>query len=164
MDARPLLALIAAKLAERRLEAILIGNAAAALHGAPVTTVDLDFLFRNTPANQRKLQQLAKDLDAVRPFHPASGLLRLVRKDGLQLDFMQTIHGVKSLASLRSRARQLDFDGSPLLVADLSDIIKSKKEAGRATDRAVLGILEKTLARQKADQPNTTARSLKKRD
>ena len=32
---------IAAALAEVRLEAILIGNAAAALQGAPVTTVDL---------------------------------------------------------------------------------------------------------------------------
>ena len=38
-----------------RLEAILVGNAAAALQGAPVTTLDFDFMFRKTPVNLKKL-------------------------------------------------------------------------------------------------------------
>jgi hypothetical protein len=72
MDAAPLLNAIAAALAEARLEAILIGNAAAALHGAPVTTVDFDFMFRATPRNLRKLKQLATRLEAMilRPITP----------------------------------------------------------------------------------------------
>ncbi len=37
VDASPLLRIIAEKLAENKLEAVLIGNAAAALQGAPVT-------------------------------------------------------------------------------------------------------------------------------
>ena len=45
MNAEPLLNSVVAALAAVRLEAILIGNAAAALQGAPVTTVDFDFLF-----------------------------------------------------------------------------------------------------------------------
>ncbi len=44
MNAAPLLNSVVAALADVRLEAILIGNAAAAIHGAPVTTVDFDFL------------------------------------------------------------------------------------------------------------------------
>jgi Nucleotidyl transferase of unknown function (DUF2204) len=148
MDARPALFRIARMLEEHGLEAVLIGNAAAALHGAPVTTVDFDFMFRKTPANLRKLKALAKALDAVvlRPYYPASDLFRIMRdEDGLQIDFMATVDGVRSLASLRSRAEWVEFGDSRLLVATLSDVIQSKKAAGRPRDRAVLKILEKAL-------------------
>jgi hypothetical protein len=64
MDAYPLLARIAELLERHGLEAVLIGNAAAALQGAPVTTVDFDFLFRRTPANIRKLSAIARELQA----------------------------------------------------------------------------------------------------
>src|SRR5947208_9210991 len=99
MDARPLLTRIAGMLEEHGLDAVLIGNAAAALQGAPVTTVDLDFFFRKTPANLRKLKALAAGLGAIvlRPYYPASDMYRVVREsDGLQLDFMATIHGIRS--------------------------------------------------------------------
>ena len=106
MNAEPLLNSVITALAEVRLEAILIGNAAAAIHGAPVTTVDFDFMFRATPLNIGKLKKFAKQMDAVilRPYYPASGLYRVMNDDnGLQVDFMPAIHGVKSFNSLRSR-------------------------------------------------------------
>ncbi len=101
VDARPWLERIARLLQEHNLDAVLIGNAAAALQGAPVTTIDFDFLFRKTPANVRKLKAIARELDAVimRPYYPASGLHRVTRDfDNLQLDFMTTVDG-----SVRSR-------------------------------------------------------------
>jgi hypothetical protein len=55
MDVLPILARVAELLERQGLEAVLIGNAAAALQGAPVTTVDLDFMFRRTPAHVKKL-------------------------------------------------------------------------------------------------------------
>jgi hypothetical protein len=51
MNAAPLLNSVVTALSAVGLEAILIGNAAAALHGAPVTTLDFDFMFRETCAN-----------------------------------------------------------------------------------------------------------------
>ena len=42
MDATPLLGRVVTALAEQKLEAVLIGNAAAAMQGAPVTTVDFE--------------------------------------------------------------------------------------------------------------------------
>ena len=94
-----------------------------------MTTIDIDFLFRKTPASMKKLKALAGSLDAfiLRPYYPVSGLYRIARdEDGLQLDFMTVIDGI-------------------LTVAALSDIIKSKKSAGRARDLAVLDVLEKAL-------------------
>jgi hypothetical protein len=66
MDAAPILAKIAQALEKHGLEAVLIGNAAAALQGAPVTTVDFDFFFRKTPANLNKLKRIAADLAPLR--------------------------------------------------------------------------------------------------
>jgi len=152
MDARPILFMLARVLHQHGLEAVLIGNAAAALQGAPVTTLDFDFLFRKTPGNLRKLKAVARSLGAVvlKPYYPASDLFRVVRdEDSLQVDFMARIHGVRSVASLRSRALRLDCGGHVLLVADLADIIRSKRAAGRPRDRAVLEILEKTLHEKK---------------
>ncbi|MBM3746405.1 MAG: hypothetical protein FJW34_11465 [Acidobacteria bacterium] len=155
MDARPILSTLARVLGEHRLEAVLIGNAAAALQGAPVTTLDFDFLFRKTPANLRKLKAVARSLGAMilKPYYPASDLWRLARdEDSLQVDFMARIHGVRSLASLRSRACRIDFDGHELVVADLADIIRSKRAAGRPRDRAVLEVLARTLDEKKSLQ------------
>jgi predicted nucleotidyltransferase len=148
MDAGPLLESVAAALAEVRLEAILIGNAAAAIHGAPVTTVDFDFMFRSTPVNLGKLKKFAARVDAVvlRPYYPMSAMYRVMNDDrGLQVDFMPVVDGIKSFNSLRSRAGKIELGGRSLWVADLMDIIISKRAAGRSRDKAVLDILEKTL-------------------
>jgi hypothetical protein len=132
MDARPWLERIAHLLTKHHLEAILIGNAAAALQGAPVTTVDFDFLFRKTPANLKKLKAVAQELEAVilKPYYPASGLHRISRDvDNLQLDFMTTVDGISSLESLRKRSHTISLGDSELQIADLSDILASQHAA-----------------------------------
>jgi hypothetical protein len=147
MNAEPLLSKISKALQASNLEAVLIGNSAAALLGAPVTTLDFYFMFRDTPTNRVKLKKFAKLLNAIvmRPYYPVSALFRVVNDDiGLQVDFMPKIHGVTSFASLRSRSSVLESAGWTLQVADLEDIIKSKRAAGRDRDKAVIRILEKT--------------------
>jgi hypothetical protein len=148
VNAESVLRLVAGLLARHRLDAVLIGNAAAALQGSPVTTMDLDFMFRKTPSNLRKVRRLADDLDAVvfLPYYPASELYRVVRdRDGLQLDFMAKIDGIRSFEGLLARATPARFGRHELLVAALEDIIRSKQAANRPQDRAVLPVLRRTL-------------------
>jgi hypothetical protein len=155
MNATPLLARLLKALVEQKLEVVLIGNAAAAIHGAPVTTLDFDFMFREIPANMRKLKRAAASLGAtiMRPYYPVSRLYRLVHDaSGLQADFMPVIHGVRSFEGLRARATKREIEGQQLLVASLGDIIASKRAADRQQDRAVLPILEE-LSRALGDQP-----------
>ena len=133
----------------------MIGNAAAAIQGSPVTTMDIDFMFRKTGGNMRKLKALADDLKAVvlRPYYPASELYRVTRdRDGLQLDFMARIDGVRSFESLQGRASTVPFGDQNILVASLRDIIRSKERAGREQDLAVLPILRRTLHEQEKDK------------
>lgn len=137
---------------ETRLEAILIGNAAAALQGAPVTTLDFDFMYRATKSNLAKLRILADKLDGslIKPQRPLSELYRIENAAaGLQVDLMARIHGIRKFKSLRSRAVRSRIGKESILVSSLEDIIKSKKAAGRKKDQAVLPLLEETLREKK---------------
>src|SRR4029079_15940880 len=62
VNAAPVLAEIAQALHRAGLEAVLIRNAAAALQGPPVTTVDFDCLFRKTAVSLKKLKSVAAAL------------------------------------------------------------------------------------------------------
>jgi hypothetical protein len=135
MDALVQLRRIARAFAKVRLEAIMVGNAAAALQGAPVTTLDFDFYYRHTPANLRKLKHLTRELGGVllSPFYPVSTMMRLeVDSPPLQIDFLSTASGVSSFASLRSRAVDFAVEGDlTLRLACLADIVRSKTAAAR---------------------------------
>jgi hypothetical protein len=152
VDAAPTLQAITRAMDRAGLEAILVGNAAAALLGARVTTMDFDFMIRSTPGNLRKLRKIADDLGGTlfQPYYPSSRMYRLERDDGLQVDFLMQMDGIRSFESLRSRSSQLDLDRDwSVLVASLSDIIKSKRAAGRPKDVAVLPELEATHRERK---------------
>jgi len=105
-------------------------------------------ILSRVSAGLKKLKAVARDLDAVilRPYYPVSGLYRIARdEDGLQLDFMTVIDGVRSFEGLRKRAKTIRLGHARLQVASLSDIIRSKRAAGRPRDLAVLDVLERTL-------------------
>jgi hypothetical protein len=155
MNAEPLLNKVAEVFAQHRLEAVMVGNAAAALHGAPVTTLDIDFMFRKTPVNLKKLKAVAQSFRAVilKPYDLVSDLVPIINgEQGLQLDFMSRLDGIRSFEGLRSRSTTVEFGEHKLKIASLADIIKSKRATGRDRDVAVLEILERTLNEQETSE------------
>jgi predicted nucleotidyltransferase len=128
------------------LECVLIGNAGAALLGAPVTSVDLDFFIRDTRQNQEKLERLAVALGGLavtRPGEPTSRMVRLLGKPS-PLDFVVALSSGARFEAVRSRSTDVDVGGVAVRVASLDDIIAAKRAAGRPKDLAVLPLLEQT--------------------
>jgi hypothetical protein len=129
------------------LEAIFVGNAAAAMQGAPVTTQDVDLLVRDTEPNRKKIEKFVAALGLPRPV-PVSEMTTTQTVLGgpwpIDLLFDRIIGGLE-FASLRSRSRNVPIGDLTAVVASLADIIRSKEAANRPKDQAVLPILRDAL-------------------
>ena len=140
------------------LQVVLIGNAAAALQGAPVTTRDIDFFLRDTPENRRKVDELARRLGGLvvtRPGEPLSTMLRLVGGP-VEIDFVFALSSGAKFESVRARSVAVRMASATVRVASLEDIIAAKRAAGRPKDLAALPILEQTLRVRSAKADGTT--------
>lgn len=148
MNAAALLEEVASIFARHGLEVILVGNAAAALQGAPVTTDDFDFMWRPTRRNRLKLREVARSLGGslLQPEYPLSSFYRITSPSGVWVDVMGVMDGISSFESLRSRSAEVSLGRVSLKVASLRDVVKSKRAAGRPKDLAAIPVLEEALA------------------
>jgi len=147
MKADYLLSLLADSFRRSGLDAILVGNAAAALNGAPVTTLDFDFLIRRSERSPIAIERMASILEA-RIIQPRrhSTTVRLYNPDlELNVDLLSQMSGIESFDELAKDATITREFGAPLQVASLADVIRSKEAAGRPKDLAVLPTLRKAL-------------------
>lgn len=142
-------------LARYEVDCVLIGGLAAVLHGSPGTTNDADIMPDLGEANLRRLADALRDLDArIRTAgepdgvqfdpHPAllasMSVLNTTTRLG-DLDLTIAPAGIPDYATLKAAASVFDVDGSPIHVAALDDIIRSKEAADRPKDRAALPLL-----------------------
>ena len=143
-------------------EFIVVGGTAAVLHGAPITTQDLDIVHRQTPENVDRLVNVLEQLDAV--FRPvlADRHIRPTREhlsgDG-QLNLSTRLGPLDPLCRMDDHGydelieRTIEVsDGSlTLRVLDLPALIEAKSRAGRPKDRLVLPVLLRLLDEQARD-------------
>jgi hypothetical protein len=133
-------------LAAVRLEAVVVGNVAAILQGAPVTTADIDLLVRDTPVNRKKIAALGELLGGnPRRVSPLTDALRIDVAAGTIDLLFDRLPGNLSFQSLRSRALRMSLGDQKAVVAALADVIASKQAAGRKKDLAQLPVLLDTL-------------------
>jgi hypothetical protein len=135
------------------LDAVMIGNAAAAINGSPVTTLDIDFIVPQTPHTYRAIALLAQKTNSILQELKLTDdryMYQLVPKDsaGIQIDFLYELASKDRYEQMRKHAQPVDFGGNVLYVATLEDIIRAKKAANRPKDIAALPILELTLEEQ----------------
>jgi len=144
MDANGILSDLAEAFFHANLDAVMIGNAAAAIQGAPVTTMDIDFCIEDDETEIAKLNKVASELDAnLSDYYPFFQIQSPEKE--MFLDFLCRPVGV-SFKELFERSDSVTFDGIyHLRIARLEDVIAGKKAAGQKKDLAVIPLLEKTL-------------------
>lgn len=122
---------------------LFIGKSAAILLGYPGTTQDVDIFPAKSAENGERMVEaligLGFNLDATTQGDIIRGKDFVQLKDGpFDLDLVFAPDGIESFAEAKSRAVQEDI----FPVANLRDIIASKKASGRMKDRLDLHLLE----------------------
>ncbi len=143
------------RLGDAGVELIVVGMAAGILQGVPTTTRDLDIVHRRTPENVERLVRVLRDIDAVARHDPrriqphASHLIGpghiLTETAFGDLDCLGALDGERTYDDLLGATVLLDFEGRPLRVLGLRELVAIKKRAGRPKDLAVIPYLESTL-------------------
>lgn len=130
-------------LREQKVPFLVVGLAAATLQGAPVVTQDIDLWIKDLGDSRFK-----RALKKVGGFYvPPWGLNPpLLGGEGLDLfDLVMTVHGLGTFDQEYRRRKTIKLETLSLPVLSLDRIIKSKRAAGRAKDKAALPVLEDAL-------------------
>jgi hypothetical protein len=144
------------RLADAGVESIVVGMASAVLQGAPTMTWDLDIVHRRVADNVERLLGVLTDIDAVargdaRRIRPGSshllgpGHILLETRFG-DFDCLGAIDGARGYEELFDSSCLLDFDGRPLRVLTLTELLAVKRRAGRPKDLAGIPYIESTIA------------------
>lgn len=143
-------------LAKHGVDFIIVGGVSAVLHGAPISTFDLDLVHSRVPDNIDRLLLALQDLDAyyrgqgdrrLRPGKPhlaSTGHQLLMTRFG-PLDLLGTIGTDYGYMDLLEHTGELLISGLHLRVLNLETLIEIKEQVGHEKDKAVLPILKRTL-------------------
>ena len=144
-------------LAEGRVDFIIIGGLAAAVHGSARLTQDVDCLYSRTPANlERLVAALGSHAPYLRGAPPGlpfewtvatieRGLNFTLTTDLGDLDLFGEIPGGGDYDALRPHGVEVDLFGCRCLCLDLPSLIRVKRAAGRPKDLEALAELETLL-------------------
>jgi hypothetical protein len=163
-DPAPDFLAILEELAAQSVDFIVIGGIGAALHGAPVTTLDLDLVHSREAENVKRLLAALRALDAFYREQPARRLTpsaadlagpghHLLMTRAGPLDLLGAVVGGRSYEELIGRAIPIQLaPGKSIRVLDLPTLILLKEELGREKDLAMLPVLRRTLQEQEREK------------
>ena len=144
---------------KHEVEYIVVGGVAAVIHGAPVTTFDLDALVRVSEENATRLKTALDELDARYREHQstikpgkkdilAGGHLLLMTRAG-PLDVLGFIGDQERYEDLIDASSKVSIASGSIRVLNLEELIRQKKATDRPKDRAVIELLQEVLDRQR---------------
>ncbi len=130
---------------EHNLRYVVIGGIAAILHGVPRATFDLDILIEATLENTRRLLDALLDagLATASMTSPEDVLANEITifKDRVRIDVQTETPGITFAAAWEHR-KTLTYRGQVFYILSRTDLIASKRAAGRAVDIEDVRLLE----------------------
>ena len=148
-------------LAGHGVEFIVVGGVCAVLHGAPVTTFDLDVVHSRGRKNVVRLLSALQELDAycraqpekqIRPSksHLSSAGRQLLMTRFGPLDVLGLIGEGREYSDLAPHTIEMDVDERlTVRLLDLETLIQTKQETAGEKDLAVLAILRRILGERR---------------
>jgi predicted nucleotidyltransferase len=134
-------------------EFIVVGGAAAVIHGAPIATQDLDIVPLLDAEHEARLLGALASLDArFRPVRPGRdiapgpehfvkrGQLNLITRFG-PLDVLCTLHDSRGYDELLAHSQLVEDGELRVRVIDLETLIEIKRSTGRDRDALVVPLL-----------------------
>jgi hypothetical protein len=132
-------------LTRHRVDFIVVGGVSAVLHGAPVTTFDLDVVHARNRENIARLLSALEELKGVYRAQPERQMRSVLTKFG-PLDVLGMIGKSRTWEDLRPHSRTMEIEpGLAIHVLDLATLIAVKEELGFPKDTAVLPVLRQAL-------------------
>jgi len=143
-------------LSDHGVQHIVVGGVCAVLHGAPVTTFDLDVIHDRTPENIARLTAALLALRAYYrdrpepplapdPRHLAGPGHHLLMTDDGPLDLLETIGAGRGFAELVDHTERMEVNGMDVLVLDLETLVAVKEERAREKDLLMVTLLHRLL-------------------
>jgi hypothetical protein len=154
---RPDFLLILQTLSTHHVEFIIVGGVCGVLHGAPISTFDLDLVHSRAPDNVERLMTALNGLDTryrdpagrvIRPTrtHLSSPGHQLLITRGGPLDLLGEIGQNRDYNTLLPDTVTIELSHDlRVRVLTLEALIREKEAMARAKDKAVLAVLRKTL-------------------
>jgi hypothetical protein len=130
-------------LARHDVKYVLIGGFAAAIHGSPYVTTDIDIVPADERDNLTRLSSALRELGSDQD--PESLKTQTVTTEAGDLDLTFLPAGTTGYRDVVRDAEQLEILGVIVPVASLADVVRSKEAAGREKDRVQLPLLRRLL-------------------
>ena len=141
-------------LVAHEVEFVIVGGVAIIAHGVPYATFDLDFSYRRTPENLKKivsalagfkprLRGFPKELPFIWNERTLSNGTNFTLETTLgDIDLLGEVSGVGSFIEVFNQSENLKLFDYEVRVLTIDALIKAKKAAGRPKDLNVLPQLE----------------------
>lgn len=125
-------------LSENKVDVVLVGGYALAVHGVIRATADIDFLYRCTPANVSRLCAALREFGAPENIIDEQALLQpdTVTQFGQpprRIDLLNAIDGV-TFAEVWKGAERTDIEGNEVRVIGRAELERNKAATGRKKD------------------------------